>query len=236
MELSKLDEFRSHLLLDFDDLKDPNKLMRIPICLCIDTSTKMGENSSALEKEIKKLMRDIYSDEFLNSSVELGIYTFASKTKCLRDISTIKEIEWAKLTLSFDEKCQNPDLASCLNECMKAIECRKQGYRIQRLNAHPPHIIILGAATPRTDENWENVVNQVKEKQDSLSIIPIVIGNEKVNEYKFLSIDGAVYRGLITNLADILKTVKNSMRKLSESSASIYNRLNSMVKAWEDYL
>lgn len=233
------DVFRSQRdLVNDEDIFDPNKLMRMPICLCIDNSSSMEKKGKQVRDDISNLLNDICNDEFLNSCVELGIYTFSSKSEKVRGLSTIRETESATLTLSFDKECQQPDLLSCLKMCMVDIERRKSDYRLQSLNSYQPHVIVLGAAKPCTDGNWEELINLVKEKQKKceLSVTSIVIGNKAVDEYKQLSIDGAVYRGLITNLADILKTVKNSMRKLSESSASIYNRLNSVVKAWEDYL
>lgn len=233
------DVFRSQRdLVNDSDLFDPNKLMRMPICLCIDNSSIMGEKGMQIKDDISTLINDICNDEFLNSCVELGIYTFSSKSEKVRELSTIKETESATLTLLFDKECQQPDLLTCLKKCMLDIERRKRDYSVQLLNYYQPHIIILGAAEPCVDENWEELINIVKAKQESgdISIISIVIGTSAVDVYKQLSIDGIVYRGVIKDLKNILNTLKNSMRILSESSASIYNRLSSMVSTWEKFL
>lgn len=210
----------------------------MPLCLCIDTSGIMGEYSEQLREDIETLLNDICGDEFLNNCVELGIYTFASRWNKVRDISLVRDTGSATLSLSFDRRTKHPDLAFCLDECMIDVERRKKDYNVKMINYYKPHIIVLGAAEPLADSAWEEIVNRVgyKQKNGDLSVIPIVIGEDKLEAYKQISEDGLVYKGHISDLKDILKTVKHSMRKLSESSATIYGKLNSMVSSWDKYL
>ena len=229
---------RQQELVKDSDLFDPNKLMRMPICLCIDTSSEMESNSRRLREDISALVNDICNDEFLNSCVELGIYTFSAGSQKVRGISILNEVESATLTLSFDKGCQQPNIASCLKECVEDIERRMRDYNVKMVNYYQPHIIVIGASEPYVGDDWEAIVELVQNKQarGKLSVIPIVIGNEAMDTYKQLSMGNIVYRGNISDLKDILKTVKNSMRKLSESSSSIYDKLNSMVSDWDMYL
>lgn len=231
--------FRSQKDLVNDiDLFDPNKSMRMPICLCIDTSAAMGGYNYQLKEDVITLLNDIYNDEFLNNCVELGIYIFSSGVKKVRDIVTLKDTEAATLTISIDDTCDYPDLGSCLSQCIQAIERRKKDYNVKMINYYQPHIIVLGVSEPVIDDSWKNMLAKVHDKQEKerLSVIPISIGDVQLEAYKQITKEGQVYRVDIGALKDILKTVKNSMRKLSESSATIYHKLNSMVSDWGEYL
>lgn len=220
------------------DLIDPNKSMRMPICLCIDVSNVMCGHTIQLRESIKTLINDILNDEFLNNCVELGVYTFSSDIKKVRDIVTLKNTDSANLDIYLDESCDNPDLAACIGQCIEAIERRKKDYNVKRVNYYQPHIIVLGASKPIKDDNWKYIIERVRNKQRKrrLSVIPIAIGGIDLGAYKELLEEGYVYQIDIGSLKEILKTVKNSMRKLSESSAAIYHKLNSMVSDWDKYL
>lgn len=225
-------------LVNDKDLFDPNKSMRMPICVCIDISNAMDRYNTQLKEALEMLLNDILDDEYLNSSVELGIYVFSSKSEKVRDISIVKDIESALLKVSIDKKSEMSDLGTCLNQCLLDVQRRQGDYSLRRINYYQPHIIVLGAAQPLLDCNWKKTISKIikKQKNKEMFVIPIAIGEGCIEAYREMSETGQVYMGQIYELKDIFKTVKYSMNKLSQSSTAIYNKLNTMVTDWDKYL
>lgn len=78
------------LVVNESDLVD-NPTARVPVCLCLDTSSSMyGDPINELNSGIRQFYKEIKADDAAMYSAEIGIVTFGNNgVECIKDFATL---------------------------------------------------------------------------------------------------------------------------------------------------
>lgn len=170
--------------INIDDLVD-NPTMRVPVCLCLDTSGSMeirhGNQSriDALNEGIKLFYEAVREDEVANYSVEIAIVKFSSGAELISDFSLAENGNPDRLD-AYGTTC----LGEGVNLALDLLEARKEKYKNAGVDYYQPWLVLMTDGEPNGDEDelqraMERSYSLSKSKK--LSVFPILIG-DKVGE------------------------------------------------------
>lgn len=158
-----------------------NTTARLPVCLCLDTSGSMKNNSAieALNEGVEALYRAIRSDELAYNSCEVSIVTFNSEVNVVDNFSTIDSKK--KITLVADG---GSALAHGINRSLDLLDQRKNKYKENGVDYYQPWLIVITDGKPGDKDYIQEVQERTKILLDDkkLTIFPIAVGmdnNEK---------------------------------------------------------
>lgn len=191
-------------LMRMEDLLD-NPTPRIPICLCLDTSSSMlrvvgGETVSTgrtvfqdgkewniveggitalneLQEGVDHFYQAITEDEVARYGAEICVVTFDSKAKTLMDYATVDlQPDSPKLTADGDTK-----MGEGVNLALDLLEERKNDYKEAGVDYYQPWLVLMTDGEPNGSESeLERAISRTNQlvNDRKLTIFPIGIGKE----------------------------------------------------------
>lgn len=220
------------------DLFD-NPCQRLPVCLCLDVSSSMGNNGKIdqLNNGVRMFYQSIQDDEITTNSSEISIVTFGefpAKARCIRDFSRV-DIQHQPPILTAEGYTP---LGEGVNLALDLLENRKESYRKAGISYFRPWLIIMSDGYPEGHSPAELIraQNRVAEMIMSKKVVslPISIGNCDNPELATFG-DGALLHLKEDSFSDFFKWLHKSV---SESSSGTpgdevdFRKLLEGAKSW----
>ena len=162
----------NELVLDTEDLIE-NPTPRVPIVLCLDTSTSMsGDPIRELSDGVALFYESVYDDEITRYSAEIAIVSFGNHG--VQQVADFGPIERRpELTLVAGG---NTPMGEAVCEALDILERRKQEYKKKGVDYYQPWLVLMTDGDPTDDigDAVDRVVPMVNQKK--LSVFPIGIG------------------------------------------------------------
>lgn len=191
-------------LLRMEDLLD-NPTPRIPICLCLDTSSSMlriveGETVSTgeqvykdgrtwnvvsggisalkkLEEGVRHFYQAINDDEVARYGAEICVVTFDSTVRTLSDYATVDIVSSAPELKANG----NTAMGEGVQHALDLLEDRKKQYQEAGVDYYQPWLVLMTDGEPNgsqevLEETIQRTVSLVNDKK--LTIFPIGVGPE----------------------------------------------------------
>lgn len=161
------------LSIGADDLVD-NPTPRVPVSLCIDTSTSMaGAKIEELVQGVNLFYDAIDEDDDAHDSAEINIVEFNSSAGLVHDFASIERLQRiTSLTAS-----GSTAMGAGVNLALDSLEGRKATYSNSGVLYYQPWLVLMtdGAPTDNIDRAVERVRDLVEAKK--LTVFPIGIGS-----------------------------------------------------------
>lgn len=238
-----MDDFN---LLRKQDLVE-NPTARVPICLCLDTSTSMGaiidpENTretgqtffgdgqewtvveggtsriQKLQEGIKSFYEAIRNDKVAKYSAEISIVTFDNSAKCVLDFANI------------DRQTELPDLVPVgetamgegVNLALDLLENRKKEYQDAGVDYYQPWLVLMsdGLPTGSTSE-FNRAQKRIEELVNAkkLTVFPIGISEDAdLNTLNKFSPKRSALRFKNLRFGDFFEWLSQSVARVSSST------------------
>lgn len=127
-----------------------NPTTRVPVCLCLDTSSSMSGTPIALLNEgIRMFLNEVLEDEIAKYSVELAIVTFDSNVTVIQDFATAESVNPATL---YANGCTST--GSGVNMALNLLENRKREYQNAGVGYYQPWLVVMTDGEP-TESDYE---------------------------------------------------------------------------------
>lgn len=150
-----------------------NPTTRLPVCLCLDSSSSMnGTPINELNKGVEYFFDAIKSDEIARYSVELAVVTFNSTIEKISDFSSIDR---QSLTLLKAEGLTS--MGKGIELSLDLLEQRKKEYSGKGVDYYQPWLVLMSDGEPT-----DNITTAVSRVQDlsakkKLTVFSIAIGD-----------------------------------------------------------
>lgn len=150
-----------------------NPTTRLPVCLCLDSSSSMnGTPINELNKGVEYFFDAIKSDEIARYSVELAIVTFNSTVEKISDFSSIDR---QSVTLLKAEGWTS--MGKGIELSLDLLEQRKKEYSEKGVDYYQPWLVLMSDGEPT-----DNITTAVSRVQDlsakkKLTVFSIAIGD-----------------------------------------------------------
>ena len=173
---------------------------RLAVCLCLDTSGSMAHDDAIdqLNKGVEAFMEYIKDHEKTANSVELGIVTFDSEVKVVREFALVEDTVFTKLTAQ-----NGTALAHGVEKALDMLEARKLEYKQHGRAYYQPMLVIFTDGKPGDKEDipaaQQRCMNLITSKK--LTCIAASVGND-VDEAKVAEIN-AVLKGFTPKVIHI---------------------------------
>ena len=158
---------------DEDLLENPTS--RVPVVLCLDTSTSMaGDPIRELADGVALFRQSVFDDEIARFSAEIAVVTFGCDgVRRAVDFGPVDE--WPQLDF---QAGGNTPMGRGVGEALDMLEERKQAYRSAGVDYFQPWMVLMtdGAPTDSIDRAIGRVVKLVESKR--LTVFPIGIGED----------------------------------------------------------
>lgn len=191
---------KRNTLLRVEDLVN-NPTPRVPICLCLDTSSSMGRVVggtstgetrfadgkiwnivtggtcciSEMQQGIEQFCKAIREDESARYAAEISIVTFNDKAECIEDFASIDRQE--KIPELIPQG--NTSIGEGVNLALDLLEKRKSEYREKGVDYFQPWLVLMTDGEPNGDQ--EALIRAIHRTRDAvnankLTVFPIGIG------------------------------------------------------------
>ncbi|MFJ5770799.1 VWA domain-containing protein [Psychrobacillus sp. NPDC093180] len=247
-------------LMRMEDLLD-NPSPRIPICLCLDTSSSMlrvvggttidtgrkvyqdGKQWNIVEGGISALQElqegvnhfyeAIAEDEVARFGAEICVVTFDSSVRTLTDYATI-DVQPAPPELEADGITQ---LGEGVNLALDLLEERKNEYKEAGVDYFQPWLVLMTDGEPNGDDyELQRAINRATELVNNrkLTVFPIGIGNEAdMDVLASFSPTRPPLRLKGTNFKEFFEWLSQSVSTVSQSMPGDKIQLNvEGIKTW----
>lgn len=162
----------ARLTLGADDLVD-NPTPRVPVSLCLDTSSSMsGSPIQELVRGVNLFYDAIDEDEDAHDSAEVNIVEFNSSAGLVHDFASIERLQ----RISGLAASGTTAMGAGVNLALDTLEARKATYSGSGVLYYQPWLVLMtdGAPTDNIDSAVRRVVDLVEAKK--LTVFPIGIG------------------------------------------------------------
>lgn len=159
------------LVLDREDLVS-NPTTRVPVCLCLDTSTSMtGAPIAELNAGVAQFMAAIKEDEIAKYAAEIAIVTFDDTAQKVLDFGAVERQEVPTLVAH-----GNTSMGAGVNLAIDLLEARKKEYSSAGIDYWQPWLVVMtdGQPTDRIDEAVNRTTALLGSRK--LTLFPIGIG------------------------------------------------------------
>ncbi len=208
-----------------------NKTPRLPICICIDVSSKVSAiNLTEITTFINDLSNHILNNIECASKVQLCVVAFANKTEI---VSGFKAVDATPFTVTGSE--EQPDLDTALRKCADLFNAQIETYREKGISYYLPELLLISSGVTTTDIT--ETANRLRNAQNSkyLSLMPFKIGEAPAIELEKLTESGRVYTIEHKDFSKLFDCMKSGIELLSASSAAACNSLESQMVGWEQF-
>lgn len=176
-----------------------NSSIRVPVCVCIDTSgsmmTKDDTGKSRLERVkegVEALYEAIRKDPIAKSSADICIVGFNNEPYVVRNFSVLQDDEKGKKLPLFSSG--KGDIGFGVSKGLELLQNRKQKYKETGTDYYQPWLIIMsdGHSTADTqaiaNQNLAKAQKGVLEQEGNkkLIVVPVYIGDKLENDPKAL--------------------------------------------------
>lgn len=163
----------ARLNIGADDLVD-NPTPRVPVSLCLDTSSSMsGSPIQELVRGVNLFYDAIDEDDDAHDSAEINIVEFNSSAALVHDFASIERLQ----RISSLAANGTTAMGAGVNLALDTLETRKATYSDKGVLYYQPWLVLMtdGAPTDNIDIAVRRVVDMVEAKK--LTVIPIGIGS-----------------------------------------------------------
>lgn len=161
-----------------------NPTTRLPVCLCLDSSSSMsGFPIDELNKGVKYFFEAIKSDEIARYSVELAVVTFNSTVEKISDFSSID-----RQTVTLLKADGWTAMGKGIELSLHLLEQRKKEYSEKGVDYYQPWLVLMSDGAPT--DNISIAANRVQDlsNRKKLTVFSIAIGdNADINTLKKFS-------------------------------------------------
>ncbi len=151
-----------------------NPATRLPVCLCLDTSSSMmGKPIEELNKGVEYFFEAIKGDEVARYSVELSIVTFDCSAKKIMDFANIDRQNFYPLRAS-----GSTSMGKGVNLALDLLERRKKEYSDKGVDYYQPWLVLMTDGYPT--DNIESAVSRAQDlaSKRKLTVFAVAIGND----------------------------------------------------------
>lgn len=213
--------------VDIADLLD-NAAVRVPICLCLDTSGSMANNNKIddLNSGIKDFIQFLLEDEVAKDSAELCIIQMGGDTpKMICDFEPLYKVIQHPEIGNFRPMGRTP-MGQAVEMGIRALNERKARYKATATDYYQPWLVIMsdGVSTDPAelmDEAQRFVLSLIASKK--LVSIPVVIG-ENADGHKqlagFSENEGAFTLNAL-KIKEFFKYLSSSVSRVSSSNSAM---------------
>lgn len=159
------------MLLNEHDLVE-NPTTRLPVVLCLDTSSSMsGQPITELNRGVELFFEAIKQDEIARYSVEIAIVTFDSDVECKLDFASIDRQEVPYVYASGATSMGEGVIRS-----LQMLQSRKEEYSSVGVDYYQPWLVLMSDGYPTDDVS--EAIEQVErlKSERKLTLFPVAIG------------------------------------------------------------
>lgn len=163
----------ARLYIGADDLVD-NPTPRVPVSLCLDTSSSMnGSPIQELVRGVNLFYDAIDEDDDAHDSAEINIVEFNSSAGLVHDFASIERLQRVSSLTANGMTA----MGAGVNLALDTLEKRKATYSGSGVLYYQPWLVLMtdGAPTDNIDAAVRRVVDLVEAKK--LTVFPIGIGS-----------------------------------------------------------
>jgi uncharacterized protein YegL len=149
-----------------------NPTARVPVCLCLDTSSSMdGAPIEELNQGVSLFFEAIQGDEIAKYAAEIAVVTFGETATKLVDFGSITRQEVPVLSAS-----GGTPMGAGVNLALDLLEARKKEYSSAGIDYYQPWLVLMtdGQPTDSVDNAVQRTVQTLETKK--LTLFPIGIG------------------------------------------------------------
>lgn len=164
----------TELMVRGQDLVE-NPTPRVPVVLCLDTSTSMkGDKITELRRGVNRFYSSLFEDDVARYSAEVGIVTFGNGgVQLLADFGPVE----SKPDMAIEAGGVTP-MGEAVNMSIQILEKRKQEYKDKGVDYYQPWLVLMTDGMPTYDieDAVDRVVRMVNGKV--LSVFAVGIGDD----------------------------------------------------------
>lgn len=158
-----------------------NNLTKVPICLCVDTSSSMdGKPIQELNRGIELFFEELYNDEIARYSAEVLIIEFNSTAEISLPFTDVDSMSSMESNLQADGVTA---MAEAVELAVSELSEKKREYKNSGISYYQPWLVLLSDGYP-TDQNgyqsnnYKAIASRVKQlsSKREMLVIPIGIG------------------------------------------------------------
>jgi uncharacterized protein YegL len=149
-----------------------NPTARVPVCLCLDTSSSMeGAPITELNDGVSLFFEDIQGDEVAKYAAEIAVVTFGETATKLLDFGAITRQEVPTL-----EAAGATPMGAGVSLALDLLDARKKEYSAAGIDYYQPWLVLMtdGKPTDAIDNAVQRTVQLLESRK--LTIFPIGIG------------------------------------------------------------
>lgn len=169
---------------DFDDELADNPTKRVPVCLCLDTSSSMdGSPISELNDGVKAFYDAINDDDVAKSAADVCIVTFGYNG--VVENQGFQSID-GEIAPSFYAGGNTP-MGEAVEKALDLLESRKSEYRNSGVDYFQPWLVIITDGAPT--DNIDRAASRSSDMANNgkLTIFPIGVGGANMDTLRRFS-------------------------------------------------
>lgn len=218
-------------LTELDLIENPEP--RLACMVVIDTSGSMnGDPIAEVNEGIRRLNREIASDELTLSRAEIGIIAFNNTWSVVQAFGEETDFEESELTAGGGTKMAPP-----LNAALNVIEARKKQYKEHGIPYFRPIIMLITDGHPEHDSRDElaDLEQRIKTAQADRALTFFAIGTDRANMDFLNQLSSSPARKLKgTMFVELFAWLSNSITAISQSTLGERVQLPS-TDPWSEY-
>ncbi len=219
------------ILLREENDYSTNKAPRLPICICIDTSSAVPMSTlEDIKAFLKMISAYIMENSECRAKVQLCVVTFGETATVIKNFGAVEDTDY-ELTANAGE----PDLTAALTKCVALLNERIRVYKSESISHYLPEVLLLSSGRSTSDISEIAKKLCVAQLSNRLSILPFHIVDNDSALLSDLTNDGIVYTEL-SNFTNIFHCLKSSLGLLSASSATACASLKSQAVGWDQFV
>ena len=218
-------------LTELDLIENPEP--RLACMVVVDISASMnGEPIAEVNEGIRRLNREIASDELTLSRAEIGVIAFNTTWSVVQAFGEETDFEESELTATGGTKMAPP-----LNAALDAIETRKKQYKEHGTPYFRPIIMLITDGHPEHDSRDElaEVEHRIKAAQAERALTFFAIGTDQADMDFLNQLSSSTARKLKgTMFVELFAWLSNSITAISQSTLGERVQLPS-TDPWSEY-
>lgn len=149
-----------------------NPTARVPVCLCLDTSSSMGgEPIEELNRGVEVFFNALQQDEIARYAAEVAVVQFGGRATKLTDFGAITRQEAPIFTAS-----GGTPMGAGVGLALDLLEARKKEYSQAGIDYYQPWIVLMTDGQPTDSIEAAVQRTTLLVEQRKLTIFPIGIG------------------------------------------------------------
>ena len=177
------DEFDKTFDIEDDELAD-NPTKRVPVCLCLDTSSSMGGNPiHELNEGVRLFYEEINDDEVAKSAADVCIVTFGYGG--VSDVQDFQSID-GEVAPSFHAGGDTP-MGAGITRALNLLEKRKQEYKDNGTEYFQPWLVLITDGAPTDDISQAASKTSQMARDKKLTIFPLAVEGADMDTLRRIS-------------------------------------------------